>query len=621
MVMTKGSDSLGESAEFHATRALQQGEMTGRLVVALIQAVVIYWLSKASDWPFSWPATDNALLSPIWLIGLITPLIFQLGWRQIDLPKLVGWCLLASVAIFVTAHHDAQRSHYAWPSGHSVWWPSAQLVFALATGLFVAHVLIINALEKGDKGSAYARHFDLAWRIAVQISLTAVFVGLMWGILILGGQLFMLVKIKFLSEMIKERWFAIPVTTLTIATAIHLTDLKPGWIRAVRGLILGLYSALLPLLAVITLVFLARLPFVSLDTLWKTHFAGELTLGTAFWLVVLINSLFQDGNVLASKKLVMRMAALLACLELIPLALLSAQALRMRVEQHGWTVDRVFVAAAIAWSCCYALGYAVAVIKDRVELVGIKRTNVLAAYLFLTEALVLFSGILDPAKVMVANQLSRLESGQISPEKFDYFALKDKGAQWGTEALRRLAQTGGELRNERVMRLAKIAQDTQLRYEWDQIIKANMTPTDLSRMVTLLPADRQWPKSFYNDIFTARSTGGFGSALDCPVDAKSKCVARYITIPGLQAEVLIIVDNSADAFVFQEDASGHWSRTAWLEGDKSCGRLLKALEAGDIHAVPPPWPDFSIAGQTYSVHPLQSAEKRFDKCGSVPASR
>ncbi|HEV3018588.1 MAG TPA: hypothetical protein VGY49_06185 [Burkholderiaceae bacterium] len=53
----------------------------------------------------------------------------------------------------------------------------------------------------------------------------------------------------------------------------------------------------------------------------------------------------------------------------------------------------------------------------------------------------LFSPIADPARLMVADQMARLRSGAVGPDKFDFGALKFDGARWGAPALAQLAQT------------------------------------------------------------------------------------------------------------------------------------------------------------------------------------
>src|SRR5690606_3408302 len=88
----------------------------------------------------------------------------------------------------------------------------------------------------------------------------------------------------------------------------------------------------------------------------------------------------------------------------------------------------------------YALGYAVAVLRSPSRMKGIESANVATAYLALILLLALFTPLADPARLMVASQLARLESGSVPVERFDFEALKLDGARWGDAALTELSR-------------------------------------------------------------------------------------------------------------------------------------------------------------------------------------
>ncbi|MEJ0067478.1 MAG: hypothetical protein WDO24_00495 [Pseudomonadota bacterium] len=209
---------------------------------------------------------------------------------------------------------------------------------------------------------SYSRHFDTSWKLGIQIVLAMVFVGVFWGILYLGAGLFDLIKIAWFERLIEKSWFAFPATTLALALAIHVTDVQPALIRGVRSLALTLFSWLLPLLAGILLLFLASLAVISLTPLWNTHFAGALLLVAAGVMVFLINGCYQDGAAVSTLPQIKRWGGTHGAIELIPLVGLAVWALMLRVEQYGWTAERVLAAAVAIVAACYAVGYASAAI-------------------------------------------------------------------------------------------------------------------------------------------------------------------------------------------------------------------------------------------------------------------
>ena len=80
--------------------------------------------------------------------------------------------------------------------------------------------------------------------------LSALFVGVFWGVLWLGAALFNLIGIDAIEKLIEHRWFWIPATTLSLSVAIHLTDVRAGLVRGTRTLVLVLLSWLLPLMTI-----------------------------------------------------------------------------------------------------------------------------------------------------------------------------------------------------------------------------------------------------------------------------------------------------------------------------------------------------------------------------------
>src|SRR5262249_25527016 len=161
---------------------------------------------------------------------------------------------------------------------------------------FIAHALILGANADRRLVAKYSTHFDIAWKMAVQLALGGAFVGAFWALLWLGAGLFALIKLEFFRKLIEHPWFAIPITALVAASALHLTDIRPVLVRGVRTLALTLLSWLLPVISLIVTGFLVSLPFTGLAPLWSFGHASALLLVAAAALIVLINAAYQDGD-------------------------------------------------------------------------------------------------------------------------------------------------------------------------------------------------------------------------------------------------------------------------------------------------------------------------------------
>ena len=88
---------------------------------------------------------------------------------------------------------------------------------------------------------------------------------------------------------------------------------------------------------------------------------------------------------------------------------------------------------------CYAAGYLFAALRAPLLMKGLERTNVLVACVIVVAVLSLFSPLADPARISVADQLSRLQSGAVPPERFDFAFLRFDSGRYGRMALERLA--------------------------------------------------------------------------------------------------------------------------------------------------------------------------------------
>src|SRR5262249_55981715 len=163
---------------------------------------------------------------------------------------------------------------------------------------------------------------DVSWKQGIQLALAACFVGAFWAMLWLGAEMFQLINIEFLADLIKKGWFAAPATTLVFAYALHVTDVRAGLVRGKRALALNRLSWLLPVMTLMTVAFLLALPFTGLEPLWSTRSATGILLAAAAALIFLINDAYQDGGIENAAVAIVRHAGTVAALALVPLVAL-----------------------------------------------------------------------------------------------------------------------------------------------------------------------------------------------------------------------------------------------------------------------------------------------------------
>lgn len=416
-----------------------------RVGIAAAQAILLYCLYRAGTQQV-WPATMPMVFFPLLLCGLSLPVIAISSLGQMATGKLLRWLgFLALVLTGLTLHDWLRRNglNNEWDvpdEVNPVAYPSSLLFMFSFLCLYVAQSLKLAYEQKRQGANQYPLYFDMSWKLLVQLVFSGVFVAALFAVLYLGAALFSLLKLEFLSELLKREWFTIPVIVLAFGCALHLTDMRPAIVRGIRNLLLVLLSWLLPLATLVLAGFLLTLAVQGTELLWDTRQATNLLLGACVVLVVLINTAYQDGAAFAGVPKILRWSVRLACVLLPVLALLALRALQLRIAQYGWSSDRLIAVVCALLALGYGLAYTRAALAQDGLLGKIAGANVVMAYAHLTAVLALFSPVLDPARIAVADQLSRLRDGKVTADKFDYRYLRFQGGRYGREALEQMMQ-------------------------------------------------------------------------------------------------------------------------------------------------------------------------------------
>ncbi len=559
-----------------------------RLGIGLVQGLLLYGLyrSMATHDALTWPATNPPLFAALVLACAFTPVMLLAGVGRLSVKALALWGVVAAAALALLGWHDAaqQASDYFRPP-----YLRFPVVAFSAAALFIAHHLIVPAIASRRWIADFDDYFDTAWKAGVQLALSLGFTGAFWLLLFLGAALFHVIGLSFLSDLIGEEWFAIPVTCLVFAIAVQLTDVRAGLIRGVRTVALMLLSWLLLVITVLVAGFLLALPFTGLDGLWKTGSATALVLSAAAALIILINTAYQDGREDNLPPVVLRVAVRVAAVLLTPLILIAIWGLSLRIGQHGLTPDRIIASACALVGVVYAAGYGWAALSPLWRKISwmkpLERTNVAVAVLTVAVILALFSPLLDPARLSVGDQVSRLKRGAVSAAEFDYAFLRFDAGKVGQAALADLAQSS----DAEVARLAKQTQTTASRYDVEQASVPPRRPR-----ITAWPTDAALPAGFVTPVRPGDPRYG------CEDPAECLATARDLNGDG-RIEVLL-----ADRFriaLFAQGSDGAWSHQGDYRisncssgsGSSPAADARDVLKAPQTAPVASAWPDLSTA--------------------------
>jgi hypothetical protein len=561
-----------------------------RLAIGLAQGVGLWVLSEAYDHKL-WPGLALWVPAAAALVLLYAPLVVVGGLGRIRPGTLALWAVVAAILLAVFGWHDVDAGAWdgAWLPERRL--PAPQVFVFAAVFVFIGHHLVGPADEERRLVAPYSVYFDWASKDAVQLALSAAFVGVLWAALELGAELFKLIGIDALATLVSQSWFGLPVTFVALAGAVQLTDVRVGLIQGVRTVGLVLLSWLLPVMTAIVVAFLAALPFTGLAPLFATRSGAATVLAAAAVLIVLTSAAYQDGQ--TPVPAVLRWSARGAGLALTPLALIAADALALRIGQYGLSPPRIGVIVCAVIVAGFAVGYASAAIRPAPWMRPLELANVVMARVVMLLIVLLLTPIADPARLAVDDQVGRLMSGRTAPAAFDYQFLRNQAGRYGADAIARLSALHGSPRNLAIAEAARAS---------DASTPAP-PPAPLSQPITVYPAGAVAPKSFLQQVAKGAIAGSRSS---CLTSVEPGCEIYVLDLEGVGSPQVSVNDPSAGADylpleVFAQDASGAWTKRADLV--VRCADAIAALRAGHPELTPNPRRDIELAGRTFVLQP------------------
>lgn len=566
-----------------------------RAIIGLAQGFLLFLLYEAVE-AKTWPATAPIVFSPLLMTALFVPLIAIAGLSNLRLRTLVTWVVAAIVICAGLAAYDM----YSGPAGFGTTprlLASPPLWTALMAGLFILNSLITAGEADRRLVATYPRYFDISWKQGVQAVLAALFVGVFWGLLWLGAELFKLIQLQFLADLIKHAWFWIPVTTLATASALHVTDSHAGLVRGARTLKLTLLSWLLPMMALFAVVFVLALPFTGLEPLWSTRRATFILLTSAAALVFLINASYQDGQSEIAIPAVLRYARVVAAVVLVPLVALAGYGLWLRIQQYGWTPQRITASACFVVMACYAVGYILAAATSGTGMRLLQATNIATAYVILAVLLAIFSPIADPARIAVADQMARLESGKTSPDKFDYKFLRFHAGRYGMTALRELAARTQGADAALIAQRANQALLLQYQYQPLETAAAPTAQTRAANITVVQPPGQTLPDDFLAQEWTGQRLQYLIPRCLTANTPIQKCEAVLADLDGDGTpEILLLNTPSGGGAAFKRADDGKGWAILGPIANAQCQGVRDALRAGQFALAQPKLQEIEAAG-------------------------
>jgi len=408
-----------------------------------------------------WPLRALILLALGAACGLIVHFLTQGmdGSRAADEPlRMAGASFVAAGALVFA--FSLERLRWRWSAmfgaaaGSVValvgWWNGSPEQWGAGEGwqFFASLVAIAFAVplfqairdSGGRRFPVRAAHSN-AWTNLILWCAAWAFVGATLLLTFLLSELFRLIGIDLIRDLLEEGWFPTMLVGAALGGAVGLLRDRDNVLHLLQKVVRAILSVLAPVLALGLVLFVAALLFTGLEPLWsQTKSTTPILLVCILGAIVLVNAVVGNGADEEARSPLLRWAAIALAAVMLPLALVAAVSTGKRIGQYGLTPDRMWACVFVLAAAAFALAYLYALVRRRAGWPeALRSANVrLAAGLCLL-ALFLALPIVSFGAISTRDQIARLESGRVAPDQFDWAAMRFDYGRSGRRALERLA--------------------------------------------------------------------------------------------------------------------------------------------------------------------------------------
>lgn len=550
---------------------LERSVMT-YLAIGLVQGLLL-WLATSMGDPGAW-------------YGLITAVLVG-GVNLLLLGENIRHCGTAWLVVGLTVVMTAISAWVFW-DGDEYWRPGSWLAGSWSFfAVVITYICTVFILSWPTREGRYPRYEDLfrhAWDTVFIVLLGLLLNAVFWALLWLWGGLFKMLGIVALNKLFSTEGFICISSAMVFALGVHMGREKERVIGLLRGIVLTLCRFLLPLSALIVIVFTFALPFTGLEPIWDTGYSTPIML----WLVAvnlfLLNGVFQDGTQGSGYPTWLVRVVDLCLLCLPVLVVLAGYSTWLRIEQYGLTPSRILAMVLVLVIFIHSVAALLAVFVSRsIWLGSLRVSNPVIALLCVVLLMAMHTPWFSPLKMSANNQVQRLLSGRTAVDNFDADTLRNRLGSEGKQAYDALLE-----QVEQGLVLAEPGRQVLLKRLKE--VSAGNGPTGSERLLEWIGPKVEGSEQFYDKRFNGQLCLAPGCALwavDLDLDQDG------------QPEVLQLPKNkwSEPLYFFKRDAQGNWQRVGtYAGGGESSLELIEKIRQGKVKVVTPRYQSLQIDG-------------------------
>ena len=405
--------------------------LLGGLGAAL--GLAVYLLTEGAG---AWLWTEQPLAMAAAAFLAVGGVVLAFSLERLRWPWAIGFALATGLVVALVGWWNGAPKDWGADEGWQFF--ASLLAVAIALPLFQA------SRDRGRVDRAPSVVLSHVWTNLILFAAACAFVLAAFLTMLLLGALFQLIGIDLLEQLFNDGW---PVAMLiggAFGGAVGLLRDRDGVVGTLQTVVRAILSVLAPVLATGLVLFVLALLFTGLEPLWeKTKSTTPILLVCLLGALVLFNAVIGNRREEEARSPVLRVSAMALVAVMLPLALVAAVSIGKRIGQYGLTPDRLWASVFVLVACVGALLYLAALLRGRAAWAEpLRRTNVALAAGICGLALLLALPIVNFGALSARDQIARLERGRVTPDRFDWAAMRFDFGPAGRRALERLARSG-----------------------------------------------------------------------------------------------------------------------------------------------------------------------------------
>ena len=443
------------------------------------------------------------------------------------------------------------------------------------------------SLHVSREQARYPHFYRQLWLNTLTLLIVFISNGLFWLVLLLWSEMFKLVGIPFFSTLFFDTdWFGYVAFGLITALAVVLARTQSRLVTAVQKLLTFIATGLLPLVALLALMFILTLPFTGLEAISQRVSAAGL-MSTLTLLLLLLMAIVREPQKEAlpypgALRYLIKCSLIVAPIYM----LIAGWSLWVRIQQYGWTPERLYGVLVVVVLLVWSFGYLASILRRGRNPLELQGPVILGVSLLALGLLVLLSSpVIDAWRISVNSHMGLYHSGKIKPDQVSLYMLDHSGKP-GRAAL------------EALQKDVAFNQDSKRRRDLNSLLQGSrdpvkeLTATQLVSKVVIAPGSEKPDDAFWTFV----KAQGY-RITSCAEQNACVLVSQDLNADGHPEQVLYAFgDGESLVFGVQKNKWDLLAVARLPEGFNK-DKLLQAVANQQLGSAPRIWRDITIDGK------------------------